>query len=179
MPHSAEPIPTTRQSRKLYVLAVVGLLLLVLGGWLFLHYGARSEFLMVMLANRPALMPSGAVAQNLDDETGSLVYSSLGVLANRRYAGAQPKARELLQSTDEYTWFNAALYLGKLRDPAAVPYLIKGLRHPAHIAHAEAVADLQAITGQTIGNDFAAWRQWYVTQHPDQQFDFEMRRSGR
>ena len=109
-------------------------------------------------------------------ETGSLVYSSLGVLADRQYAGAQARARELLQSGDEYTWFNAALYLGKLRDPAAVPYLIKGLRHPAHMAHAEAVADLQAMTGQTIGNDFEAWRQWYVTQNPGEEFDFEMRR---
>lgn len=134
---------------------------------------------MVMLADNPLLMPSGAIAQNLDDETGSLVFSSLSVLADRRYTGAQAKARELLRSSDEYAWFNAALYLGKLGDSAAVPYLIKGLRHPAHMAHAEAVADLQAITGQAIGNDFEAWRQWYVTQHPGQQFDFEMRRSGK
>ena len=80
-----------------------------------------------MLANKPALIPSRSIARNLDDETGSLVYSSLSVLANRRYAGAQAKARELLRSRDEYTWFNAALYLGKLRDPAAVPYMIRKL----------------------------------------------------
>ena len=180
LPDQVEPAAKQRRHRRTaYTIAAVALLLVVLVGGLFFRYGARSPFLMMTLAKQPWLMPSSSIERNLDDETGSLVHDSLAVLGDRQYAGAQLKARELLRSRDDYTWFNAALYLAKLGDTTAVPYLIKGLRHPAWRAHAEAVAGLQALTGQGIGNDFEAWRSWWVSQHPGESFDFEMRRQGR
>jgi hypothetical protein len=175
MPDTVKPASTARRSRKWYALLLVVLLVPVVAGWLFLRYGARSGLLMFLLRNDAVLMPSDSIVRNLEADTGSLVSGSLDVLAERKYAGAQTRGRELLRSRDEYVWFSAALYLGKLGDSAAVPYLIKGLRHPAWRAHAQVVVELQALTGQAIGNDFEAWRQWWVAQHPGESFNFEMR----
>ena len=101
-------------------------------------------------------------------------YSAYGVLQERKSRAAITEATRDLQSSDPYVWFNAALYLGDLGVPSAVPYLIKGLRHPAYRSHSEVAALLQTLTGQSFGTDFQAWKTWWESQNSNDSFNFKI-----
>jgi hypothetical protein len=109
---------------------------------------------------------------NLASPRPDLVRESLGVLRRGGDPAGQEKARNLLGSHDPYVWLNAALYLGALGDPVAVPSLIRGLGHPAYRTHEQIAQMLQSITGESLGSDQKAWIKWWQEQHPDSQFDF-------
>jgi HEAT repeats len=134
----------------------------------------RTEFGIVMLQQcAPFLLPSSQLARNLESTNTDVVRESLGILADRRDPVAVDRAIQLLQSSDDYVWLNAAQYLGAVRRSQAVPYLIKAFRHTAWRSDGERLTDLQLITGQSFPADFRAWSNWWAAAHPDAAFDFD------
>ena len=121
----------------------------------------------------PWLVSSHAIARNLDNERGDLVYDSLSILRDRKDPIAVNRALELLKSDDDYTWLNAATYLGACGRQEAVPYLIKALRHTASKAYQEEADELQSLTGQDFGADFKKWKAWWEQAYPDSNFDWQ------
>lgn len=83
------------------------------------------------------------------------------------------QALKLLQSSDNYLWLAAALYLGELGEAEAVPYLIKGLKHPATRSREDVARLLRMATGEELGQDQAAWIRWWKTANPGSEFSFE------
>jgi hypothetical protein len=118
------------------------------------------------------VVPSSTLIDNLSSDDPDLVMTSLNVLQNRADPSGQKQARKLLSSSNDYIWFNAALYLGAINDQQAVPYLIKGLKHPAYRSYPDVVRELQAITSQTFGMDQAKWIEWWGQQNPRSTFSF-------
>lgn len=117
-------------------------------------------------------VPAGTLVNNLSSSDRDLVMTSLDILKGRGDPAGQLKARALLSDSDDYIWFNAALYLGAINDPQAIPYLIKGLKHPAYRAYPEVATDLQALTGQTFALDQSKWIAWWRNANPGSQFSF-------
>jgi HEAT repeats len=120
----------------------------------------------------PGLIPSNSYVRNLYSPDTQLVLEGLYYLAKRRDPVAVPRAIDLLKSNDDYVWLNAARYLGACKRPEAVPYLIKALRHTAWRDDAERIQYLRDITGLDFGADFTRWQQWWLSSHPDAQFDW-------
>lgn len=76
-------------------------------------------------------------------------------------------------------WLIGAMYLGKLGDGAAIPYLIKGLRdHHARGLYPEVGKDLKKLTGLDYGTDFQKWLAWWKRMHGDDSFDFDSNLDG-
>ena len=115
----------------------------------------------------PGLIPASTYARNLRSEDPDVIRESLAHLADRKDPIAVPQAVSLLQSTDDYIWLNAALYLGACGRQEAVAYLIKALRHTAWRADNDTAQYLRWLTGQDFGTDFARWQQWWLGLHPD------------
>jgi hypothetical protein len=154
--------------RVVIVLSAVALLLI---GALWLV--PRSMFLMSLVEHMaPGLIPASSFARNLDSDDSDLVRESLAHLRNRKDPIAVDRAVELLQSTDDYIWLNAAHYAGVCGRREAVPYLIKALRHTAWRSDDEKIRHLRDLTGQDFGTDFARWHEWWMTQHPDSSIDW-------
>ncbi len=164
-------MPQTRLRKVALVLAVasVAAVMLASGWWLV---QARPSLFVEHMA--PGLISDESWRRSIANDPTAHGYSAYGVLQDRKSRAAINEATRDLQSADPYVWFNSALYLGELGEHAAVPYLIKGLRHPAHRAHGEAAAHLQAITGQSFGTNFQAWKTWWENQNPASNFDFEI-----
>jgi hypothetical protein len=68
---------------------------------------------------------------------------------------------------------NAASYLGSRGHKEAIPYLIKALRHTAWRSDDERVELLRQLTGETFGNSFEDWSNWYRAQPNPIQIDWE------
>ena len=120
----------------------------------------------------PAPTQASLVA-DLKSKDFNRICSGLGILATNCDPIAQKDGLRFLKSENPYLWFNAALYLGAIGDEASVPYLIKGLRHPASRARPDAAAALRAMTGKPWDVDFDAWRQWWTNENPESTFDFD------
>jgi hypothetical protein len=127
----------------------------------------------ITILSRSPLLPSSRLVANLASNDPDTVRESLAVLNDRADPSGVQAAIPLLKSRDPYVWFNAALYLGAMRRQEAVPYLIKGLRHPAWRAHQDSANRLTAITGQNFGTDFEKWREWWEKSNPGATFDFD------
>lgn len=115
---------------------------------------------------------SETLVNNLSSEDSELVMTSLNILEKRQDPQGKYKARELLKSEDDYIWFNAAQYLGSIRDEQAVPYLIKGLKHPAWRSLDDVATYLESITSQKFGKDQEKWIAWWQEKCPESAFDF-------
>src|SRR5207249_198983 len=88
----------------------------------------RSMFLMTFVEHMaPGVIPAGSYARNLDSQDPDLVRESLAHLTDRKDPIGLTRGVELLQSTDDYIWLNAAHYTGMCGRQEAVPYLIKAL----------------------------------------------------
>jgi len=124
--------------------------------------------------NRPT-RASPLLVKLLSSNDPERVGSALRTLADYRDPVAVPAALPLLKSEDPWVWIHAALYLGAVRRPEAVPYLIKAGLIKCEWAHDDAGHDLRAITGQDFGTDFEKWRQWWEKSNPGASFDFEKR----
>lgn len=154
--------------RVTLILCVLGLLVI---GLVFLV--PRSTFLMTFIAEiAPKAIPASTYAQNLDSNDPDLVRESLAHLADRRDPVAVTRAVQLLQSSDDYIWLNAAYYTGVCGRREAVPYLIKALRHTAWRADNQTSECLHSLTGQDFGTNFARWQEWWLAQHPDSTIDW-------
>lgn len=137
-------------------------------------YAARSTKWLVILNDiAPYLVSTESIAENLERDSGEPLYSSLSILRQRRYVGAQARARQLLRSTDPYAWLSAAHYLAGFKDKESVPYLIRALRHTAWRSDEERARDLRTLTGQDFGTDFKRWKQWWEGMNPHSEFDWE------
>ena len=120
----------------------------------------------------PFFPSSRALARNVDIGSGDIVYDSLEILTQRKDPIAAYRAIEKLQSNDDFEWLNAAIYLGACRRQAAVPYLIKALRHTAFRYYDQEAGYLKALTAQNYGTDFEKWKSWWEKTHPDSQMDW-------
>ncbi len=133
----------------------------------------RSTFLSAMSEHfTPGLVPSSSYVENLKSNDPDLLRESISFLKSRKDPAGVANALPLLQSKDDYVWLNAALYTGACGRQEAVPYLIKALRHTALRANPDTVAALSALTGQSFGTDFSKWQAWWISQNPNQSFDW-------
>ena len=107
----------------------------------------------------------------LDSDYGILVLNTLTTLEHRKLAGGREKAANLLTSRDPRIWYAASLYLGAIGDQRSVPYLIRGLTHPAWRSRPRVVNYLQNLTGQNYGENKEEWIKWWSAQNNDK-FDF-------
>jgi len=115
---------------------------------------------------------SESLVANLDSPDRDLIMTSLGILADRSDPSGRTKAIDLLKSDDNYIWFNAALYLGAIKEKEATPYLIKGLKHPASRSHDEVASLLESMTGQAFSKNQGQWIEWWESEHPGSKFIF-------
>ncbi len=134
------------------------------------YYADVSELLAIYSAD------SSKLVANLSSDRPIIVMESLGTLERRKDPAGQDKARELLHDEDDYVWFNAALYLASLGDRETIPYLIKGLQHPASRSRGEVASYLESLTQQRFGRNQELWIAWWQEQHPDSDFDFSYAR---
>jgi hypothetical protein len=139
---------------------------------LLLRNAATTTAGLTIFEKWPYLVPSETVARNLESRNTNLIYSSLSVLATRKDPLATESALLLLRSHDEYMWLNAALYLGSCENLESVPFLIKGLRHPAWRTHSKCAELLRDLTGEDYGTDAVKWRRWWTQSHPMADFQF-------
>ena len=116
------------------------------------------------------------VAYLKEFENGVIVGNAMTLLEYRRDPAAVDEAARFLESDDEYVWFGAALYLGAVQDERAIPYLIKGFRHPATKSRKKIPGYLEPMTGEDLGPDQDEWIKWWREKHPDTAFTFKMDR---
>ena len=121
----------------------------------------------------PDLISDEAWRESIAKDPSAHGYSGYSILKDRNSDAAIPEGLRDLKSKDAYVWLNAALYLGSRKRPEAVPYLIKALRHSAWRSDEETVRLLQGLTGQTFGNEFKKWRDWYETQQDRIELDWD------
>ena len=134
----------------------------------------RSDIGVDILQNvAPIALPSSQLARNLESSDTNLVIDSLSILEDCRDPIAIQKALQLLGSSDDYVWLNAALYLGAVGRVESIPYLIKAFRHTAWRADAETLSDLQHLTGQNFPPNFGKWTNWWEATHTNVTFDFD------
>jgi len=153
------------------ILALLFIMAAVIAGSLWVI--SRSMFLMSMIEiSAPGVLPARMHADCLDSENADLVMTCLSILEERGDPIAVERGVELLESTDDYIWLNAAHYVGACGRVEAVPYLIKAFRHTASFSDEERAGYLREITGQDFGTDFEQWRAWWRAQHPDSTMDW-------
>jgi|GEM_PF-673178 len=144
------------------------------GGTLAYRGLTRSEFGLFILEDVLGVrVSSDILAQNLSSQDRDLVMTGLDLLEERRDPAGRETAHKLLESDDDYIWFNASMYLAAIEDQKSVPYLIKGLRHPAWRAHDRVAAYLETLTGQEFRKDQRKWIDWWKETNPELDFDFE------
>jgi len=120
----------------------------------------------------PSYPSSRALDRNVVNGRGDIVYHSFEILTQRKDPIAVYHAIDMLDSSDDDTWLNAAIYLGACGRQEAVPYLIKALRQTAFRSHDQEAGYLTALTSQNFGTDFAKWKSWWEKTHPDSQMDW-------
>jgi len=150
-------------------------MLLAFGGIGLMRFGTRRSvaFLPWVESVIPGLIPSDELRPNLTSHDNDLKCETLGILTDREDPCALDLAIPLLENGDDYVWLNAAHYVGSCGRIEAVPYLIKALRHSAWRGDADVVGYLRSITGKDFGTDFNRWHEWWISEHPDFQFDWE------
>lgn len=82
---------------------------------------------------------------------------------NAREQAVEP-AMELLHDRNESTRWSAIKILSEIGDPRAVPALIALLESGKSAL--ETINALRAITGEDLGDDPDAWREWIATEQP-------------
>jgi hypothetical protein len=154
------------KSRHILALAIVVLVVIVLIPVARYVYSRATDPSFRLLV-RGTSTPTDVLLKNLESNDRDMVIDSLSILADKRDSSGREKARELLSSDDEYVWLNAALYLAAIGDDASIPYLIRGLNHPAYRAVDDIVAYLETLTGQSFGRDQEKWTEWWASEQPD------------
>jgi hypothetical protein len=160
----------SKQTLK-WVVGVLGLVALVGGILLFWGYRLEknnAELETVLHGNAS----EAELVRFLDSGYEILVSNTLTTLEHRKLAGGKEKAAKLLKSRNASIWYAAALYLGVLNDQRSVPYLIRGLTHPAWRSRSRVVSYLQNLTGQNLGENKDAWIKWWSASNMDRGFDF-------
>lgn len=164
----------TRNRRRLLIVlvAVIGCLCVV--SW-FINW--RLEKLNA--ARQLAMYGHPTIEQMVD----LLGYSDTIVINNTltrfEFSGSdagRERAVELLRHPDIYVWYCSSLYLGSIGDQRSVPYLIRGLDHPAWRSRPKLVRYLRSLTHEDFGENKDEWVRWWKSQNPDSPFDFTTKR---
>lgn len=124
----------------------------------------RAAVLTVAHTGDPAVV--GAVLNLLTDPDGevrSAAAEALGLLNDTR--GVEPLLA-LLPDPHPAVRRSATLALGRLRVPRAIGFLVEMLADSDPLVPPAAVVALEEITGQGLGPDPAAWREWWRTAAP-------------
>ncbi|RYD61541.1 MAG: hypothetical protein EOP83_16765 [Verrucomicrobiaceae bacterium] len=121
----------------------------------------------------PQLITDEAWQESIAEDPTAHGYSGYYILQDRRSDAAILEGLRDLRSDDGYVWVNAASYLGSRGNEEAVPYLIKALRHTAWRSDDERVESLRKLTGETFGNSFEDWFNWYAGQPNPINIDWE------
>ncbi|MCP4708850.1 MAG: hypothetical protein GY869_09510, partial [Planctomycetes bacterium] len=127
-----------------YVIAVVlCIVVLTLSGIVVYKWITESTLGLALFSEQ---ISSEKLVNNLSSGKRNLVMTSLNLLEDRLDSAGKEQAQKLLQSKDDYLWLNASLYLAAFGDQQAIPYLIKGLNHPASRAHDKVAKHLEQLT---------------------------------
>jgi HEAT repeat protein len=164
-------------AKRALVISTAAVVALGLVGYAVWSGMTRSETGIGILSEA-GFMPTSRLVANLKCADVNVQRESLGALARSVDPAGLDAALPLLKSRDAYVWLNAALYVGSLKRPEAVPYLIKGLRHYAWHAHPQIAAQLTAITGQKFGPSYQPWRNWWDATSGQIPFDFDNNLGG-
>jgi HEAT repeat protein len=83
------------------------------------------------------------------------------------------RAVDLLNHSDRYVSYTASLYLGAIGDQRSIPYLIRGLDHPAWRSRPRVLNYLKRLTREDFGESKDAWIRWWNRQNVGAKFDFK------
>ena len=83
------------------------------------------------------------------------------------------RAVDLLSHADRYVSYTASLYLGAIGDQRSIPYLIRGLDHPAWRSRPRVLNYLKRLTREDFGENKDAWIRWWNAQNVGAKFDFK------
>ncbi len=119
-----------------------------------------------------------APAPTTDWKDPEYVQGALSCCRAHRNPSVRTRAIELLKSKNEVMWFNAAVYLGAIEEPAAIPYLIRGLQHQEIMPRVEIASYLKTLTKKDFGIDQSRWIRWWNEKNPDSAFDFAWQLTG-
>lgn len=158
-----------QSKRNIFIFIIIAVV--VSGGGILVYKGITKSTMGLIVAGD--YVSSDTIVTNLSSEDRDLVMSSLHILSEREDPSGREKAYKLLQSEDNYIWFNACQYLAELGDTNSVPYLIKGLDHPAWRSHNQVADYLKTLTGKSFGKDQEKWVQWWENKCPESRFSFE------
>jgi len=101
-----------------------------------------------------------------------VLNNTLNQFERSRSSAGGEGAAELLRHPDRYVSYSASLYLGAIGDPRSIPYLIRGLDHPAWRSRPRVVKYLKSLTHEDFGENKDAWIRWWTTQNVGSNFDF-------
>ena len=163
-----------RKWKRLHAVLVTLFACLLTAGWV-----VNRQLQKLVAAQQLAMEGSPTVEQMV----GLLDYSDAIVLKNTmtqlEHSGSdagRERAVELLGHSDIYVSYCSALYLGSIGDQRSVPYLIRGLDHPASRSRPRLVRYLKTLTHQDFGENKDQWVGWWKSQNSGSSFDFTTKR---
>ncbi len=160
--------------RKTIIIALISVVVVALAAaWLAVH---RLEDLNAARKLAMEGRPTPEQMISLLDYSDTIVLNNtLTQLERSQNDIGRERAAELLLHSNLYTWYCASLYLGAIGDQRSVPYLIRGLDHPAWRSRPKLLGYLKNLTSMDFGEDKPAWIRWWNSQNPNKPFDFEMK----
>lgn len=144
------------------------------GGWLINHH------LQKLLAAR-TLATEGhprveQMVQLLQSSDTIVINNALTRFERSGSDAGKERAAELLHHSDSYVWYCSSLYLGSIGDARSIPFLIRGLDHPAWRSKPRVVQYLTNLTHQDFGENKDEWIRWWKSQNSNSPFDFATQR---
>jgi hypothetical protein len=154
--------------RRIIVAASIGVLLLAFVVTGLYRLQEQADALELVMSGNPT---TEQLIKFLGSGNPTLLDNTLTILEQRKATGGRESAARLLKSDNLYVWFCASLYLGAIGDERSIPYLIRGLSHPARNDRTRVVSYLKNMTGNDFGENKEEWVRWWVAQH-GKSFDF-------
>lgn len=125
-----------------------------------------SAIALAILLTKIIHVSSAQYVRHLESNDPDTVSYALVILKDRNDPAGIDKTENLVQSDNPQISINAAIYLGAMGKPEALPYLFKALPQADLDQGIQIVQQLKRFTGKPFGNDVIAWENWWKTQHP-------------